>query len=64
MRSSGWRSPLSFSGHTGIYRSQRIGQSKHRAVPEGVKLGELSAHDERQRNQALDVGLRTKNLSG
>ncbi|MCS0588254.1 voltage-gated chloride channel family protein [Massilia norwichensis] len=46
-----------FSGHTGIYRSQRIGQSKHRAVPEGIKLGELSANDERQRNQAPDLSL-------
>lgn len=46
-----------FSGHTGIYRSQRIGQAKHRVVPEGVKLAELPADDERQRNQALDVNL-------
>lgn len=46
-----------FSGHTGIYRSQRIGQAKHRAVPEGIKLGELPAHHERQRSQPLDVNL-------
>lgn len=32
-----------FSGHTGIYRSQRVGHGKHRSVPEGIKLGELSA---------------------
>ena len=30
-----------FSGHSGIYRSQRIGQSKNRYVPEGMKLGEI-----------------------
>ncbi|WP_341678039.1 voltage-gated chloride channel family protein [Niveibacterium sp. SC-1] len=29
------------SGHTGIYRSQRIGQSKHQPVREGSRLGEL-----------------------
>jgi H+/Cl- antiporter ClcA len=29
-----------FSGHTGIYRSQRIGQSKHRPLPEGIKVWE------------------------
>jgi H+/Cl- antiporter ClcA len=25
-----------FSGQAGIYRSQRIGQAKHRALPEGI----------------------------
>lgn len=30
-----------FSGHTGIYRAQRVGLSKHRHVPEGLKLGEV-----------------------
>lgn len=29
------------SGHTGIYRSQRVGQAKHREVPEGIKLGDV-----------------------
>lgn len=33
-----------FSGHTGIYRSQRIGHAKHRATPEGIKLGEVAAY--------------------
>lgn len=33
-----------FSGHTGIYRSQRVGQAKHRHAPEGMKLGELPAY--------------------
>ena len=38
-----------FSGHTGIYRAQRIGHGKHwRPVPEGVRLGEL--HSYRQRD--------------
>ena len=32
-----------FSGHTGIYRSQRVGHAKHRIIPEGLKLGEISA---------------------
>jgi H+/Cl- antiporter ClcA len=30
-----------FSGHTGIYRSQRVGQAKHCYAPEGMRLGEL-----------------------
>lgn len=38
-----------FSGHTGIYRSQRVGHAKHRDTPEGIKLGELPAY----RQQAL-----------
>jgi len=29
-----------FSGHTGIYHAQRIGQSKHRSLPEGLKISE------------------------
>src|SRR5574343_304482 len=33
-----------FSGHTSIYRSQRVGQAKHRHAPEGMKLGELPAY--------------------
>lgn len=44
-----------FSGHTGIYRSQRIAQAKHRTVPEEIQLGELPAHYEQQRRQAIDV---------
>ncbi|MDY0743703.1 voltage-gated chloride channel family protein [Paucibacter sp. R3-3] len=31
------------SGHTGIYRSQRVGHAKHRHIPEGLKLGEVPA---------------------
>lgn len=34
-----------FSGHTGIYRAQRMGHGKHRVAPEGVKLGDLRAHE-------------------
>lgn len=30
------------SGHSGIYKAQRLGQGKHRPVPEGMKLGEVS----------------------
>ncbi|SEK83871.1 H+/Cl-antiporter ClcA [Roseateles sp. YR242] len=31
------------SGHTGIYKSQRVGLAKHPHIPEGLKLGEVSA---------------------
>lgn len=37
-----------FSGHTGIYRSQRVGHAKHRHAPEGIKLGELPAYRQAQ----------------
>ena len=37
-----------FSGHTGIYRAQRIGQAKHRQTPEGIRLGELPAWRQEQ----------------
>ncbi|MDE2431455.1 MAG: voltage-gated chloride channel family protein [Burkholderiales bacterium] len=30
-----------FSGHAGIYKSQRVGYAKHRHVPEGLRLGEV-----------------------
>ena len=33
-----------FSGRTGIYRSQRGGQSKHRNIPNGTKLSDLVAY--------------------
>jgi len=47
-----------FSGHTGIYHSQRIGHAKHRPHPEGIKIAELSAyrkklHKERFTNTSL-----------
>ena len=44
-----------FSGHTGIYRSQRVGQSKHRAAPEGVRLSELATHRDAPPNK-IDGG--------
>ncbi|VVG69630.1 chloride channel core [Pandoraea apista] len=31
------------SGHTGIYRAQRVGHGKHGAVPEGARLADLPA---------------------
>lgn len=40
-----------FSGHTGIYRSQRVGHAKHAKhhhAPEGIKLGELPAYRKAQ----------------
>jgi H+/Cl- antiporter ClcA len=33
-----------FSGHTGIYRSQRVGRAKFGDIPEGIRLGEVPAH--------------------
>lgn len=41
-----------FSGHTGIYRSQRVGHAKHRHAPEGIKLGELPAYRKEQSRAA------------
>lgn len=32
------------SGHSGIYRSQRVGLAKHPDTPEGIRLAELPAH--------------------
>jgi len=40
-----------FSGHTGIYRSQRIAQSKHRQMPEGIKLWDVPAYRKKQSRQ-------------
>lgn len=40
------------SGATGIYRSQRIGHAKHGQAPEGLKLSELSAHRQAQRERS------------
>lgn len=42
-----------FSGHTGIYRSQRVGHSKHRHAPEGMKLGELPEYRKRLHAEAV-----------
>ena len=38
-----------FSGHTGIYKSQRVGHAKHRHVPEGMRLGEVAEFRRQQR---------------
>ncbi len=39
-----------FSGHTGIYHAQRVGQGKYPSLPEGLKIGEIAAY--RARRQA------------
>lgn len=36
-----------FSGHTGIYHAQRVGQAKHGPYPEGMKISEVSAYREK-----------------
>ena len=41
-----------FSGHTSIYRSQRVGHAKHRHAPEGIKLSELPAYRKEQLQRA------------
>jgi len=38
-----------FSGHSGIYRSQRIAHGKHQPFPRGLKLGELAAWRQRDK---------------
>lgn len=38
-----------FSGHTGIYRAQRTGQTKLGALPEGMRLSDLPAYKAGQR---------------
>lgn len=38
------------SGHSGIYKAQRLGQGKHRPVPEGMRLGELPRQPEAGRD--------------
>ena len=32
-----------FSGHTGIYRAQRIGHAKHPLLPAGMRLSDIPA---------------------
>ncbi len=42
-----------FSGHTGIYRAQRVGHAKHhRHVPEGMTLAELPTYRAQLRNKS------------
>jgi H+/Cl- antiporter ClcA len=35
-----------FSGHSGIYKAQRVGHAKLRAAPENIRLGDLAAHQQ------------------
>lgn len=39
-----------FSGHTGIYRAQRTGQTKLGKLPEGINLSDMRAYDTRRRD--------------
>ena len=42
-----------FSGHTGIYRAQRIGHAKHhRHIPEGLKISEVSGYRQKMKETA------------
>lgn len=41
-----------FSGHTGIYRAQRVGQAKHPLLPAGVRLSEIPALRRARRDEA------------
>ncbi len=43
-----------FSGHTGIYRAQRVGHAKYRHLPEGMKLGEIPAYRKVLKQRAAD----------
>lgn len=41
-----------FSGHSGIYRAQRVGHPKQAGAPEGMRLGDLPAYrDEKNRER-------------
>ncbi len=44
-----------FSGHSGIYRAQRVGHGKLRHAPEGMRLGELPAYRKARRDEADDA---------
>ncbi|WP_296000129.1 voltage-gated chloride channel family protein [Rugamonas sp.] len=43
-----------FSGHTGIYRAQRIGRAKHRYLPEEMRLAEVDAYRIERRDEQRD----------
>lgn len=48
-----------FSGHTGIYRAQRLGRGKFgraRSAPEDLRLGELDAWQRQARSRGTDRG--------
>lgn len=42
-----------FSGHSGIYHAQRVGHSKHRVLPEGLRISELEAYRKQLRQQSM-----------
>ena len=46
-----------FSGHTGIYRAQRVGQTKHAAshLPEGLRLSDVSDFNEAENPRTRPV---------
>ncbi len=44
-----------FSGHAGIYSSQRVGHAKHLDTPEGMKIGEIAAY-RAERNKSEKTG--------
>ncbi|WP_150667849.1 voltage-gated chloride channel family protein [Pandoraea anhela] len=44
------------SGHTGIYRAQRVGHSKHGAVPEGTRLADVPSWRKARRASAGPAG--------
>lgn len=46
-----------FSGHSSIYRAQRVGQAKHRHWPEGIRLADIPAlrRAEREAKAAPDT---------
>ncbi|WP_454872155.1 voltage-gated chloride channel family protein [Paraburkholderia xenovorans] len=49
-----------FSGHTGIYRSQRVGHSKHLFLPEGIRLADIPAlRRARRKNVAVAAAVQS-----
>ncbi|MDB6063352.1 MAG: voltage-gated chloride channel [Verrucomicrobiaceae bacterium] len=43
-----------FSGHSGIYRAQRIGLTKHRPLPENMRLSDGPAHQREVKIEAVN----------
>jgi len=44
-----------FSGHTGIYRAQRVGHPKHLVLPEGIRLADIPAFRRARRKSVAAV---------
>jgi H+/Cl- antiporter ClcA len=44
-----------FSGHTGIYRAQRVEHSKHSLLPAGIRLSELAAWRSKRTSSSGDA---------